>query len=195
MSAPDPKADAFTKRQSSWRDEIAALRSIALSCGLDESLKWGKPCYAHGDKNVAIIQPFKGSVALMFFRGAIMKDPKGILVEVGPNSQAAKRVEFTSMAEVKKHAPTLKAYIKEACVLVDDGIEVDFVEKTELTLPDELLAAFKKNKPLEKAFKALTPGRQRAYVLNINGAKQSATKTARVEKFAPRILEGKGLND
>jgi uncharacterized protein YdeI (YjbR/CyaY-like superfamily) len=195
MSNTDSAVDAFIKKTTRWPAETAALREILLGCGLNESIKWGKPCFAHGGKNVVIIQGFAEHCALMFFRGTLLSDPKKILKRQGPNAQAAMRIEYRSVAEVKALAPTLRAYVAEAVGLVDAGTEVAFADKEALVLPDELKAAFKKKPALGKAFSALTPGRQRAYVLHINGAKQSTTKVARIEKCTPQILAGKGMND
>lgn len=195
MPTPNPKADAFITRAKRWKDEMAALREIVLDCGLEEELKWGKPCYMVDGANVAIFQPFKPHLALMFFKGALMKDPEGVLREQGENSQAAKRMEFASVRQVAEMEPVLRAYLGEAIALEKAGMKVDFKEKRELVFPDELVDAFDADPEFAAAFKALTPGRQRAYVLHFSGAKQSATRAARVEKCVGRILEGKGMND
>jgi len=193
MDDPEAKVDAFVGRAKAWRAEMEKLRAILLDAGLDEGLKWGKPCYSFEGKNVAIIQPFKEHCALMFFKGALLEDTHGLLREQGPNSQSALRLEFRSEADVKK--AVLKSYLKQAIAVEQAGLKVEFKAKRELELPSELVAILSKNKRLAKAFQALTPGRQRAYVLHFSGAKQTATRTARIEKYVPNILAGLGIND
>lgn len=186
--------ERFIDQSKQWKAEMTKLRSIILASKLVESLKWRQPCFSHNDGNIVIIQPFKAFVALMFFKGTLFKDPKKVLKEVGPNSQAAKRFEFTSTAEIARHTASIKAYIKEAIALEEAGEKVEFKKKP-LSIPTELKTAFAKQPALKKAFTALTPGRQRAYLLVITGAKQSVTREARIKKYAPQILKGKGLND
>ena len=193
MSTHNPKVDAFVSRAKTWQAEIQKLRSILLECGLDEELKWGKPCFAFEGKNVAIIQPFKEICSLMFFKGALLEDTHGLLRSQGENTQSALRLEFTSEAQIKK--TVLKSYVKQAIEVEKVGLEVDFKAKRELELPAELTQVLQKNEKLAKAFKTLTPGRQRAYVMHFSSAKQSSTRTARIEKVIPRILAGKGMND
>jgi len=189
-----PKIDAFMKKATRWRKEMEALRAIALDCGLSEELKWGKPCYSVAQGNVAIIQPFKERCALMFFKGALLNDPKGLLESPGPNSHSARRAMFSSVDEVARMEPRLRAFIAEAIEVENAGRKVKGEKKPE-AIPDELSAAFKRVRGLKKAFEALTPGRQRAYILHFSGATQSKTRASRIEKCAPRILDGKGLND
>jgi uncharacterized protein YdeI (YjbR/CyaY-like superfamily) len=193
MSTPNPKVDAFVSRAKAWRGEIEKLRSILLECGLDEDLKWGKPCFAFEGKNVAIIQPFKEHCSLMFFKGALFKDTHGLLRSQGENTQSALRLEFTSEAQVKK--TVLKSYVKQAIEAEKAGLTVDFKAKRELELPAELTQILKKDRKLAKAFNSLTPGRQRSWVLYFTGAKQSQTRTARIEKSIPKILAGLGMNE
>jgi len=193
MSTQNPKVDAFVSRAKAWQGEIQKLRSILLDCGLDEEIKWGKPCFSFEGKNLAIIQPFKAHCALMFFKGALFKDSHGLLRSQGENTQSALRLEFTSEAQITK--ATLKSYVKEAIAVEQAGLTVDFKAKRELELPEELTQILKKDRKLAKAFAALTPGRQRAYVLHFTGAKQSQTRTARIEKCIPKILAGLGMND
>jgi uncharacterized protein YdeI (YjbR/CyaY-like superfamily) len=193
MSTPNPKVDAFVSRAKTWQGEIQKLRSILLECGLDEEIKWGKPCFAFEGKNVAIIQPFKAMCALMFFKGSLLEDTHGLLRSQGENTQSALRLEFTSESQIKK--TVLKAYVKQAIEAEKAGLEVDFKAKRELELPEELAQILKSDKKLAKAFSALTPGRQRGYVMHFGSAKQSSTRTARIEKATPRILAGKGMND
>lgn len=195
MTEKNPKVDAYVGRAERWRDETEALRAILLDCGLSEELKWGKPCYTFQGRNVAIIQGFKPHCALMFFKGALLRDPEGVLVKQGENSQAALRMEFTEVGQVKAMEPTLRAYLGEAIEVEKAGLEVPLREKRQLVPPDELLDAFDETPDLKAAFDALTPGRQRAYMLHFSGAKRSATRAARIAKCVPRILAGKGLTD
>ena len=185
--------DAFINRAKVWKAEMQKLRAILVDCGLDEQLKWGKPCYAFEAKNVAIIQPFKGLCALMFFKGALLKDTHKRLRSQGENTQSAMRLEFTSEAEIT--AALVKSYVKQAIAVEKAGLKVEFKAKQELELPQELTQAFKKNARVAKAFASLTPGRQRGYVLHFTAAKQSQTRTARIEKCIPKILAGLGMND
>ncbi len=191
MPERNPKVDAFVSRAKAWQPEIEKLRSILLECGLDEELKWGKPCFSFEGSNVAIIQPFKEQCALMFFKGALLEDTHGLLRKVGENSQSALRLEFTSAAQIKK--AELKSYVKQAVAAEKAGLKVELKAKHEL--PQELSDALKRDRKLEKAFAALTPGRQRSHALFIAGAKQAQTRIARVEKCAPKILAGQGMNE
>ena len=193
MSTQNPKVDAFVSRTKVWQGEIQKLRSILLDCGLDEDIKWGKPCFAFEGKNVAIIQPFKAHCSLMFFKGALFEDTHGLLRSQGENTQSALRLEFTSEAQVKK--AVVASYVKQAILVEKSGLTVDFKAKRELELPEELTQILQKNRKLAKAFHALTPGRQRGYVMHFKGAKQSQTRTARIEKCIPKILAGLGMND
>lgn len=193
MESHSASVDAFVSRAKAWRLEIEKLRGILLEAGLDEDLKWGKPCYSFEGKNIAIVQPFKSHCALMFFKGALLEDTHGLLREQGENTQSALRLEFRSEADIKK--TVVKAYVKQAIAVEQAGLKVEFKAKRELELPQELTAIFEKDKRLAKAFDALTPGRKRAYVLHFAGAKQSATRTARIEKCAPKIRAGLGLHD
>lgn len=193
MSKKDPKVDAFVNRAKMWRDEIQKLRSILIESGLDEELKWGKPCYLFEGANVAIIQPFKEHCALMFFKGALLEDTHGLLRSQGQNTQSAMRLEFRSEAQITK--TVVKSYVKQAIAAEKAGLKVDFKAKRELELPEELAQALKKDRKLANAFHALTPGRQRSYVLHVAGAKQPQTRMARIEKSVDRILAGKGLNE
>ena len=193
MSTQNPKVDAFVSRTKVWQGEIQKLRSILLDCGLDEDIKWGKPCFAFEGKNVAIIQPFKAHCSLMFFKGALFEDTHGLLRSQGENTQSALRLEFTSEAQVKK--AVVASYVKQAILVEKSGLTVDFKAKRELELPEELTQILQKNRKLAKAFHALTPGRQRGYVMHFKGASQSQTRTARIEKCIPKILAGLGMND
>lgn len=193
MSKPNPKVDAFVSRSKAWPGEIQKLRSVLLECGLDEEIKWGKPCFSFEGKNVAIIQPFKQHCSLMFFKGALLNDTHGLLRSQGENTQSALRLEFTSEAQVKKAA--IKSYVKQAIEVEKAGLKVSFKAKRELELPAELTESLRKDRGLAKAFASLTPGRQRAYVLHFSGAKQAQTRIARIEKASPRIRAGLGIND
>ncbi len=190
----DDKVDIYISKASAWQEEIRALREIALKNGLDEGIKWGKPCYTFQGNNIAIIQPFKQQCGFMFFKGALLTDPNELLEAPGPNSQAAKRMMFDSVAEVKKMKSKLSAFIKEAIHLEQSGTSVP-VKKTAEPIPEELETQFRKVKGLKVAFGKLTPGRQRAYILHFAAAKQSRTRTSRIEKYVPKILEGKGMHD
>jgi uncharacterized protein YdeI (YjbR/CyaY-like superfamily) len=193
MKPRNSSVDAFVSRAKQWRGEIEKLRSILLECGLDEEIKWGKPCFLFEGTNVAIIQPFKEHCSLMFFKGALLADTHGLLRSQGQNTQSALRLEFRSEAEVSK--AVVKSYVKQAVAVEKAGLKVDFKAKRELELPKELTQVLQKNRKLAKAFESLTPGRQRAYVLHFAGAKQSQTRTARIEKYIPKILAGLGPND
>ncbi len=189
----DTKIDAYIERSEQWPHEMATLRPILLSCGLSEQIKWGKPCFSHDGKNIAIFQEMKGFLSLMFFKGALLSDPDGVLVEQGPNSRSALRIEFTSVDDVTRLAETVRAYVEEAIDVEEAGLEVG--PAPEVVFVDELQARLDEDKAFRKAFEALTPGRQREYNLYFSEAKQAATREARVEKYAPKILEGKGFRD
>ena len=193
MSTPNPRVDEFLGRAKAWRGEIQKLRSVLLECGLEEDLKWGKPCFSFEGANVAIIQPFKEHCSLMFFKGALLQDTHGLLRSQGENTQSALRLEFRSEAQVTKSV--VKSYVKQAIAAEKAGLKVDFKAKRALALPQELTQLLAMDRKLAQAFDALTPGRQRAYVLHFTGAKQSQTRTARIEKCIPQILAGKGISD
>ncbi len=193
MTTTDPRVDAFVARATTWRDEIRALRSVLLDCGLDEALKWGKPCYASGGRNVAIIQPFKAHCALMFFEGARLDDPRGLLRSQGPNTRTARRLEFTDAAQVDARA--VRSFVRQAVALEEAGRSAERPAKPELVLPEELARALDADRALRDAFQALTPGRQRSYVIHVEGAKQSKTRVARIERCRAGILAGKGMNE
>lgn len=190
----NPKVDALLKRTPEWREETKILRDILLGFGLAEDLKWNKPCYALKGSNVAIIQGFKEYCALMFFKGPLLKDPKGILKAPGEHSQAARQIRFTGAREVVRLKPVIKDYVREAIAVEKAGLKVNFKRNPE-PVPMELQDTFRRTPSLRAAFGALTPGRQRAYILYFSGAKQSKTREARIGKCMKRILGGKGLND
>jgi uncharacterized protein YdeI (YjbR/CyaY-like superfamily) len=191
----DAKVDAFLRKAGKWRDEMEKLREIVLECGLSEELKWGKPCYSFQNGNVAIIQGFKEYCALMFFKGALLKDTEAVLTAPGQNSQAARQIRFTGVREIAKMEPALKAYIRQAVEVERAGLKVSFKKTAEFAMPREFRVRLDKTPALKAAFEALTPGRQRAYLLYFSAAKQSQTRESRIEKCVPRILDGKGLND
>jgi uncharacterized protein YdeI (YjbR/CyaY-like superfamily) len=194
MQGMNPKVDAYLTEIQAWREETKKLRIIALGCGLTEELKWGKPCYTFQEGNVVIIQGFKEYCALMFCKGALLKDPKGVLNKIGEHTQAARQIRFTSAREIVRMEPVLKAYIHEAMEAEKAGLRVKFKKNPE-PVPEELRIKLREIPALKAAFAALTPGRQRAYILFISAAKQSKTRESRVEKCMRRILSGKGLND
>jgi uncharacterized protein YdeI (YjbR/CyaY-like superfamily) len=193
MNSRSSKVDAFVSRANNWKSEIETLRSILLGCGLDEALKWGKPCFMYEGKNVAIIQAFKAHCSLMFFKGALFDDTHGLLKSQGRNTQSALRLEFTESDKIKKSV--VKSYVEQAIAVEKAGLKVNFKARHELEFPEELCRALNRDPKLEKAFLALTPGRQRAYILYFTRVKQSGTRAARIEKCVPKILEGKGMDD
>lgn len=185
--------DAYVARAKRWRTETAQLRSILADCGLEEALKWGKPCYAVDGKNVAIIQPMKAFLALMFFKGALLSGPDGVLQEQGENTQSARRLCFTSVGEVVEMEAVLRDLVRQAIDVERSGRSLP--KRTALAPVEELRARLDADPELAAAFNALTPGRQRAYNIYFSGAKQAKTRAARVEKCVPAILAGKGLRD
>jgi len=189
------KVDAFFGRAGQWREEMEALRAILLDCGLTEDLKWGKPCYAHEGGNVVVIQPFKEYFALLFFKGALLKDPDGILVKTGENTVAGRQIRFADLGEVVELEPKVRACVAEAVEVEKAGLRVDVDANSELKLPEEFLSELERNPALKSAFEALTPGRQRGYGYFFSAAKQSKTRVSRIEKCIPDILAGKGMHD
>jgi uncharacterized protein YdeI (YjbR/CyaY-like superfamily) len=191
----NPDVDFYFTKAKNWKEELKQLRAIVFDCGLTEELKWGCPCYTFQESNIVLIHVFKEYCALLFFKGALLNDPNGILVQQTKNVQSARQVRFTNVQDIIKMKKTLKAYIYEAIEVEKAGLKVDFKEKKELVFPEEFQKKLKENTQLKTAFNALTPGRQRAYNLYFSGAKQSKTRQARIEKCIPQILNGKGLND
>jgi len=191
----NPKVDGYFKRAKKWPEELAKLRTILLGCGLTEELKWGKPCYAFQDGNVVIIQGFQKYCALLFFKGMLLKDTDGILVKTGENTRVGRQIRFASVQDIVKQERIVKSYVQQAIELEKAGLQVPDEEVKELTIPEELQTKLDESRALKTAFEALTPGRQRGYVFYFSAAKQSATRTARIEKCTPQILQGKGLND
>ena len=195
MKLTNPKVDAYLSKTKQWPKEVEKLRTIILGCGLTEELKWGKPCYSFQESNVVIIQEFKDFCALLFCKGALLKDAHGILKKPGENTQGTRRIPFTKVREIVEMAPILKAYITEAIEAEKAGLEVNYKKNTELIFPVEFQNKLDENPSLKTAFEALTPGRQRAYLLYFTQAKTSKTREARVEKYMHLILNGKGLTD
>jgi uncharacterized protein YdeI (YjbR/CyaY-like superfamily) len=191
----NPKVDAYVSKAKTWKEEIVQLRSIVLECPVTEEFKWGNPCYTHEDTNIVLIHVFKEYAALLFFKGALLKDSKGLLVQQTENTQAARQLRFTSVEEISKKKTAIKAYIKDAIAVEKAGLKVEFKKTTEFNMPEEFQIKLDSMPALKKAFEALTPGRQRAYLLHFSAAKQSKTRESRVEKAIPQILEGKGLDD
>lgn len=191
----NPKVDFYFAKAGRWQEATEKLRKIVLSCGLTEELKWGCPCYMLGKNNIVLIHVFKEYCALLFFKGALLNDPDGILIQQTENVQAARQIRFTDAKQVTKQAPALKAYIQEAIRIDKAGMKVELKRPTEFAMADEFRVKLDTDRNLKKAFEALTPGRQRAYLLHFSSAKQSKTREARVEKAIPQILDGKGLDD
>ncbi|HET7629591.1 MAG TPA: YdeI/OmpD-associated family protein [Bacillales bacterium] len=177
-----------------WPEVLAKLRAIVLDCGLTEEQKWGMPCYTFEKKNVVLLSAFKEYCALSFFKGALLKDAHHMLDKPGENTQAARLIRFTHVQEICDLEPVLKAYIHEAVEVEKAGLQVDFKKEPE-PIPEEFQIKLDENPQLKEAFEGLTPGRQRAYILYFSGAKQSKTRTSRVENYIPHILDGKGIND
>ena len=190
----NPKVDAYLSKTKKWQEELKKLRMIILACGLTEELKWGKPCYSFQQSNIVILQGFKEFCALLFAKGALLKDANGILKKPGENTQAARRIPFTNVREIVEMEPVLKAYIHEAIAAEKAGLKVDFKKNPE-PIPEELQNKLDESPALKTAFAALTPGRQRGYILYFSAPKQSKTRESRVEKCMQQILNGKGLND
>ena len=191
----NPKVDFFFNKESNWQEEYAKLRDICLDCGLTEELKWGCPCYAFEDKNVVLIHGFKEYCALLFFKGALLNDPEGILIQQTENVQSARQIRFTNAKEIAKMQRVLKSYIYEAIEVEKAGLKVKLKKTADFEIPEEFQTKLKKMPALKKAFGELTPGRQRAYIFYFSQAKQSKTREARVEKYVKQILSGKGLED
>jgi uncharacterized protein YdeI (YjbR/CyaY-like superfamily) len=195
MNAMNPKVDFYFTKAQKWQRELEQLRNIILDCGLDEELKWGVPCYTYHNANILLIHVFKEYCAVLFFKGALLKDTNGILVQQTRNVQAARQVRFTNVQEIIKSEPTLKAYIYEAIEVEKAGLKVNFKKTDQYNIPEEFQNKLDELPALKKAFAALTPGRQRAYILHFSAPKQSKTRESRVEKSIQPILNGKGLND
>ena len=182
-------------KEKRWSSEFAALRQLCLASGLNEELKWGQACYDLDGGNVVLIHGFKDYCALLFMKGALLKDPKGILIQQTKNVQAARQIRFASLADISKQKAAVKAYLREAIAVEKSGAKVAMKSAAQFDVPEEFLKRLEDDPKLDAAFHALTPGRQKGYLLHFAGAKQSATRAARVEKHVPRILKGLGLDD
>ena len=191
----NPKVDGYLRRAKEWREEFEKLRKIILDCALTEELKWGVPCYTFEKRNIVLMHGFKDYCALLFFKGALLKDPEGILIQQTKNVQAARQLRFTDVREIVKLKAILKAYVQEAIEVEKSGQKVEFKKTSEFKIPEEFQEKLAEAPALKKAFAALTPGRQRAYIFYFSQPKQSKTRQSRVEKYTRKILNGKGLND
>ncbi len=191
----NPKVDRFLTRAEKWRPEFKKLRAIVLGCGLTEELKWGQPCYTFEKKNIVLIHGFKEYCAVLFFKGALLKDAKGILIQQTENVQAGRQVRFTNLREIAAMKPILKAYIQDAIEVEKAGLKVPHKKTSDFKIPEEFANKLDEIPALKSAFHALTPGRQRGYLFYFSSAKQSKTRAERVEKYLPQILKGKGLDD
>jgi len=190
-----PAADQFFNRAKKWQEEMQALRSIILSCKLEEEFKWMHPCYTLEGNNVVLIHAFKEYCALLFFKGVLMKDPQQMLVQQTANVQDRRQLRFTNLASIRQQKAVIKKYIQEAIRVEASGAKVEYKKTEAYAMPEELKKRLAKDKKLKAAFEKLTPGRQRGYILFIGSAKQAATRESRIEKYMPKILAGKGLDD
>jgi uncharacterized protein YdeI (YjbR/CyaY-like superfamily) len=195
MKTMNPKVDGYLSKAKKWQEEMEKLRLIILDCQLTEELKWGKPCYTFQQTNIVLIVGFKEYCALIFCKGALLNDAHGLLIKPGENTQAGRQIRFTNVREIVEMKSILKGYIFEAIEAEKAGLQVNYKKHTELIFPEEFQNKLDEIPALKTAFKALTPGRQRAYHLYFSAAKQSKTRESRVEKCMPRILQGKGLDD
>lgn len=195
MNNMNPKVDWYFNKAEKWQKELEQMRAVVLSCGLAEELKWGNPCYTFQKRNIVLIHVFKEYCAFLFFKGSLLKDANHILIQQTENVQAARQVRFPNVREIVKMAPILKAYIYEAIEVEKAGLKVELKKTKEYTIPEEFQKKLDENPYLKKGFKALTPGRQRGYLLYFSQPKQSKTRESRIEKYLKQILNGKGLND
>jgi len=191
----NPKVDEFLNKAKKWQEEMKELRNILLECHLTEEFKWGKPCYTFEKNNIIILQGFKEYCDLLFVKGSLLKDTENILIQQTENVQGARQIRFTSLQEILDKEDTLKNYINEAIEIEKRGLKVHYKKTSDFKIPDEFQEKLDKSPELKVAFEALTPGRQKSYLLYFSGAKQSKTRKSRVEKYINQILDGKGLND
>lgn len=191
----NPKVNWYFEKEEKWKQEIGLLREIVLDCGLEEVLKWGCPAYQYGKDNIVLIHTFKDYCALLVFKGVLLKDPENLLIQQTENVQAARQMRFTSVKQIQDQAAIIKRYIFEAIEVEKAGLKVPMKKTAEFNMPEEFEAKLKELPALKKAFEALTPGRQRGYLLHFSSAKQTKTREARIEKNLDRIMEGKGLED
>ncbi len=195
MNEMNPKVDFYFRKSGKWHDEIEKLRTIILNIQLTEELKWGVPCYTFENSNIVLIHEFNDYCAILFFKGALLKDPNKILIQQTENVQSARQIRFRNIREINELEPVVISYIFEAIEVEKSGLEVNFKKTTEFHIPEELNQKFDEFPALKTAFEALTPGRQRGYILYFSAPKQSKTRVSRVEKYIPQIMSGKGLND
>ncbi len=194
-SKPNPKVDFFFSKAEKWQEEFKKLRTIILDCQLTEELKWGVPCYTYQNSNIVLIHGFKEYCAILFVKGALLKDTKGVLIQQTKNVQAARQIRFTNVREIAGMETILKAYIKEAIEVEKAGLKIDYKKTSDFIIPKEFQKKLDEMPALKEAFHALTPGRQRAYLFYFSQPKLSKTREARVEKYIDLILDGIGLND
>jgi uncharacterized protein YdeI (YjbR/CyaY-like superfamily) len=195
MNRMNPKVDGYLRKAKRWQEELEKLRMIILDCQLTEELKWGKPCYTFQKRNIVVMLPLKEHCALLFFKGALLKEANGILIKPGENTEAGRQIRFTNVREIVERETILKACIYEAIEVEKAGLKVNVKKVTELVIPEEFQKKLDEIPALKTAFEALTPGRQRAYIFYFSAPKQSKTRESRVEKCMQQILNGKGLND
>lgn len=191
----DPKVDAYLDGVKHWKNELHRLREVVLQSELDEGFKWRTPCYMVDGRNIAMIGGFKAHCLIAFFKGALLKDPHGLLVQQGPNTESSRSFQFTSLEQIDRHAGDILDFIRQAIQVEREGIKIDFTTVEETPVPEEFERRFAENAALKAAFDALTPGRRKAYYLHVAGAKQAATRDARIDQAVPRIMKGKGLHD
>jgi len=195
MNTMNPKVDFFFSKSEKWQEELEKLRMIILDCQITEELKWGVPCYTFQKSNIVLIHEFKEYCAILFIKGVLLHDVHGLLIQQTENVQAARQIRFTNVREIVELEPILKAYIHEAIEVEKAGLKVNYKKATEFIIPEEFINKLEEVPGLQDAFDALTPGRQRAYILYFSAPKQSKTRESRIEKYLQQILNGKGLND
>ncbi len=195
MSEMNPKVDFFFQKAGKWQEAVEKMRTIALDCGLTEELKWGCPSYSFQKSNIILIHTFKEYCAFLLFKGVLLKDPEGILIQQTENVQSARQIRFTDVQEILRLEKVLKSYIFEAIEVEKAGLKVPMKKTAEFSMPEEFQQKLEESSALKTAFESLTPGRQRAYLLYFSQAKQAKTREARIEKYTPQILAGKGLDD
>lgn len=195
MATIHPKVEKFLQNAEQWHDEFEKLRDIIIELPLKEDFKWNHPCYTFQESNIVLIHGFNDYCALLFHKGALLKDLENLLIQQTENVQAARQLRFTGLQEIITQEAIIKAYIEEAIEVEKSGLEIEFKDTSEYSMPDELVARFEEDPDYENAFYALTPGRQRGYLLHFSSAKQSATRTARIEKYRQKIFDGKGYNE
>lgn len=195
MDSNHPKVEAFISELKKWKEEMSLLRALILACGLEETYKWKVPCYTFGKSNIVLIHGFKDYCAIAFFKGVLLKDEQGVLIQQTENVQSARQIRFENIQQIKDLEATIKAYIFEAIEVEKAGLKVEMKSVTDFEIPEELILQLQADKAFSEAFEKLTPGRKKAYYLFFNGAKQAATRLSRIEKNKERILKGYGLND